>query len=125
FEFVSGFSGRRQGNNQLVGGGFEFYGRSVERHALDGQADRVEKDFRGAATKDRKRVRNFTEDSLLVKVEPQGDLGMLQIIVAAARVRLIGAELRRGDENRQQRRERKKRRRLPWGLAFEGGSLII
>jgi len=35
---------------------------------------------------------------------------MLQIIVAAARVRLIGPELRRGDEDRQQLRERKKRR---------------
>src|SRR5882762_1001677 len=53
---------------------------------------------------------DFAENFFLVDVEAQGNLRMLQIIVAAARVRLIGPELRRGDEDRQQLRERKKRR---------------
>jgi hypothetical protein len=35
---------------------------------------------------------------------------MLQIVIAAARVRLIGEEPWRGNENRQHCRERKKRR---------------
>ncbi len=109
-ELFSGLGPCREGNDQFLRRRFKLCGRLVDRHLLNGEPRGVENDFRGTVAKNRKRVRDLANNFFLVEVEAQGDLRMLQIIVAAACVRLIGRELRRGDENRQQRCERKKRR---------------
>jgi hypothetical protein len=70
---------------------------------LNSQADGVEGDSRGAVAKNSQGVRDVAKDFLLLDIKAQGNLGMLQIVVAAARVGLVGAELQSDEENRQQR----------------------
>jgi len=43
-------------------------------------------------------MNDFSKDFFLLEIEAHGNLGVLQIIVAAARVRLISEESRRGDK---------------------------
>jgi len=74
-------SGER--NNQFVGE-VRILPRFCEGYALDGEADGVESDFGGDVAKNGERVRDFAENFFLVEVEAQGNLRMLQIIVAAA-----------------------------------------
>ena len=53
-------------------------------------------------------MRDIAENLFLIEIKAQRNLRMLQIIIAAARVRLIRGKLRRGDKNRQHCRKRKK-----------------
>src|SRR6266403_358630 len=105
-EFISGFRWSGKRNVELAPRGFEFRGRFVDRDALDGQARGVERDFRRAVAKNGKRVRDVAKNFFLFDIEAQGNLGMLQIVVAAAREGFVGAELQSDDENRRQRGER-------------------
>ncbi len=55
-------------------------------------------------------MRDLAKNFFLLEIEAQGNLRMLQIIIAAARVRFIGAELLRTDKTYQQRSEHDNRR---------------
>src|SRR5712664_1656979 len=109
-EFISGFCRGGERNEAFVPRGFAFRGRFGDRDALDGQADGVEYDFGGAVAKNGQRVRDVAKNFFLFDIEAQGNLGMLQIVVAAARVGFVGAESQSNDENSQQRGEREKSR---------------
>ena len=108
-EFVTGLRGCGKRNDEFVRGGFKFRRGFVQRNALDGQAGGVESDFCGAVAKNGKRVRDVAENLFVFEVKTQRDFRMLQIIVAAARVRFIGAGLQGGDENRREHCEGTKR----------------
>ena len=47
-------------------------------------------------------MRDVAENLLLFKVEAQSDAGMLQIVVARARVRFVGTEQRGSHKNSRQ-----------------------
>jgi len=48
-------------------------------------------------------VGHLAKNFFVFKVEAQGDPGMLEIVAAGTSVRLIAANRRQGDEDRQQR----------------------
>jgi hypothetical protein len=103
FEFVAGLGGGRERDSQLVVVGFEFGRRFVQRHTLYREADGIEPDFLGVF-QNRKTVRDVADNLSLFDVELQDDLRVLQVVIAAARERLIGASRNQPDHpNKNQR----------------------
>ncbi len=92
FEFVAGLGCRRKWDDQFGSGGFEFCGRFIYRDTLNGEIDGVEGDFCGGVPEDRESVSDVADDLLLVGVKTEDDFGVLEVVVAAAGVRLVGAE---------------------------------
>jgi hypothetical protein len=107
-KLIAGFGGSGERYDEFCGRGFEFRGGFVHSDALDGEADGVESDLGSAVAEDGERMSDVTDNFFLLEIEPERDSGMLQIVVAAARVGLIGAELRSGNEDGEEYCERKK-----------------
>ena len=90
--------GGREIHKQLVRGRLELGGLSVNGDALNGEADRIEGELRSAVVQDRERVGDVAEDLALFQVEPKGDLRVLEVVVTAASIGLVGAGKARGEQ---------------------------
>src|SRR5580704_712253 len=92
-EFFAGVRGGVERDDELVVFGLKFRGGFIYGDVLYGQTGGVENDFRGGLVENRERVRDFADDFFLIEIETQGDARVLQVVVAAASVGLIGTEL--------------------------------
>src|SRR5580704_12620384 len=92
-EFLARVRGAVERDDQLVVFGLKFSGGFVYGDALYGETCGVKNDFRGGIVKDGERVGNVADDFFLIEIEAQGDTGVLEIVVAAAGVGLVGAKV--------------------------------
>jgi hypothetical protein len=61
---------------------------------LDSEADGIERNCGDVVVENRERVSDVPENFSLLDVKAQSNLGVLQVVVARARVRLIGLEIK-------------------------------
>jgi hypothetical protein len=92
-EFFSSVRCGGQRDDELVVFGLEFGGRFIYGDALDCESRGIQNDFRGGIAENGERVSDIADDFFLIEIEAQRDAGMLQIVVAAASVGLVGAQL--------------------------------
>src|SRR5208337_945334 len=92
-EFFAGFGGFGKRDAELVFGGLKSGRGFVQGDALDLEAGGIEGNAFGVA-ENGERVGDVSDDLFLFQVKAQNDAGVLQVIILAARERLIGVQKR-------------------------------
>ena len=77
-------------DEQFVRGGGEFGGAAVNRHALNGEAYGIQRDLGNVVPRGRYTFVYLAANLVLREVKPEMRADILQIVILAARVRLVG-----------------------------------
>src|SRR5919108_1832540 len=98
-ELVSYFSCPRKRDDKFLSHGFKFHSGFIDSDTLDRETNGIEGNFGSAVAENREGVCHIAKNLFLIGGEAQSDAGVLQVVVARAGVRLVGANLQCATEN--------------------------